>query len=292
MDDSILLPVDGSASSVAAAEHAIAIARATGAPIHVLAVHELTDVEHLPADEREPLREASKARSREAANSVADRVENAGVTAIRTVREGVPYRVIVDVVAEADTELIVMGTRGLTAARETVTRVGITTERVLTLTDVPVLAVPLGGRQWADTDPTGPNRIVIPTDGSDAAERAADCALELATHSRGAVDVISVIDETDPALEGAPAAIIELCREGGHDAIEPIAIAARNRELSVTAEIVRGVPHDAIVSYAAAVDADLIAMGSRGLATADEPLLGSTTVRVLERSDRPVLAVR
>lgn len=279
MADSILLPVNGGDGS-AAAEYAIAVARATGATVRVLAVADPSALERVPADETASLRARADERSRAALESTAGTVDAAGIDVVRDHREGVPHQEITTVADDSEIDLLVMEADGRTA------------ERVLSLSDVPVLVVPPDARGWLDAESVGPSRIVIPTDGSDAAARAADCALELATNARGAVDVISVIDETNPALADAPPHLIELCREGGHDAIEPIAVAARDRGLPVTTDVIRGVPHEEIVSYAAAVGADLIAMGARGLAIGDEPLLGGTTAHVLARTDRPVLAVR
>ncbi|ELY44585.1 universal stress protein [Natronorubrum sulfidifaciens] len=292
MDGTILLPVDPDTDSTAATDCAIASARQTDATIRVLSVLEFHDLESLPAAETASLRAAATRRARAAVDAAAERIENAGIPVVRDRCEGVPYQEIVSLAAQTDPGLIVMGTRGSTTADEPDPRVGSTTQRVLALSAVPVLAVPLDRQPWPDTASAGCSRVVIATDGSDAAERAADSALELVAAARGVVDVISVIDETAPILEDAPASVLELRREGGHDAIEPIAVTARSRDLEVRTDVLRGVPHDELVSYASAVDADLLAMGARGLAVGGDPVLGGTTARVLERADRPVLAVR
>lgn len=287
MYDTILLPVDGSPGAEEAVARAVAVARATDATVHSLYVLESTDLDALETDERETVREAAERAGRRALETVAERAGEVDV--VREVREGVPHQVIADVAATIDADLVVMGTRGLTANGEV--RMGSTTERVITYADVPVIAVPLAGLEWTDVEPFGPGRIVIPTDGSDVADRAAAHALELATYARASVDVIYVVDETVPALEDAPRSIVGLLREGGQNAVESIQLEARDRGLDVTTEVLRGVPEREILAYADGVDADLIAMGTRGRAAGDDRIIGSTTARVLRRSNRPVLTL-
>lgn len=293
MYDAILVPVDGSESAEEAATRAFTVASATGATVHVLYVIETTDLEPLSPDETASYRSMAESHGREALSAVADRAADApfDVEIVREVREGVPYREITDLVDAAGIDLVVMGTRGLATAQRT--RAGSTTERVISFTDVPVIAVPAGASAWTGDDPVGPKRVLVPTDGSDVAERAATHALDLATYSRATVDVLYVIDEAIHALGDAPRSIIGLLKEGGREAVEAVAADARDRELSVTNEVVSGVPEQEVLSYATGVDADLIAMGTRGRtgATGTDRIIGSTTARVLERADRPVLVL-
>jgi len=59
----------------------------------------------------------------------------------------------------------------------------------------------------------------------------------------------------------------------------------------VTTAIRRGEPTDELLEAASAVDADLVAMGTRGRTVGTDRLLGSTTARVVRRSSIPVLTV-
>ena len=56
--------------------------------------------------------------------------------------------------------------------------------------------------------------------------------------------------------------------------------------------VVEGKPAEVILEQARAIDADLIVMGSHHHSALGEALLGTTTQKVLHRSERPVLVVR
>jgi len=73
--------------------------------------------------------------------------------------------------------------------------------------------------------------VVIPTDGSDAAERAAEAALDIAEKYDAAVHTVYVLDTTIYDLEDVPRSIIGSLKEGGDNATETIADMARERDL-------------------------------------------------------------
>lgn len=58
------------------------------------------------------------------------------------------------------------------------------------------------------------------------------------------------------------------------------------------AEVLRGVPSDAILEYASDHGVDALAMGTQGRTGLERYLMGSVTERVLRRSEVPVLTVR
>ena len=292
MYDTIVVPVDGSPGAEGAIARALSLASDEGATVHALSVIESwDDVGELTDEQRERVRRSSERRGRDATAHVMELADAAGVEVVRHVSDGVPYREIVAYADEVDADLIVMGTRG---EGENV-RLGSTTERVLTTADVPVMAVRLtdGPESVPDVEGVRTDRIVIPTDGSDAAERAAAAALDLAEVAGATVDVVYVIDRTVYDLEDAPRSIVGLLREGGENAVGAVASEASERGLGANTEILRGVPEAAILEYADGVDADLLAMGTRGrgVGAGADRLLGSTTARVVRRAERPVLTI-
>lgn len=288
MYDDVLLPVDGSDEAAEAVLRALSIARATDATVHALFVSEPIEFE-LPGLDGSSLRSASHRRGRAQLASVAARADDAGVTLERLVRDGIPYEEIRDCAEDVGADLIVMGTRGLATDDEA--RVGSTTERVIAFAGTPVLAVPIGARDWADDGENGPRRILVPTDGSDAARRAGEHAVELAWQFGGVVETIHVIDTDALDLDRAPDSVSELLREGSHDVTETVASAARKRDVAVTVDVRRGAPAAEILAAVDESDADLIVMGSRGRTASADQFLGSTTGRVLLRTDRLVLTV-
>ncbi|EMA00388.1 universal stress protein [Haloferax denitrificans] len=141
MYDTVFVPTDGSARSRAAARRAIDLASAYGAAIHVLAVVDVGDLglwtaADVPVERvRTSLRDAAEMAVEEVASLAGD----AGVDCETEIRIGVPYREILDAVAEADADLVVMATHGRTGLEHAI--LGSTTERVVRLAEVPVLTV-------------------------------------------------------------------------------------------------------------------------------------------------------
>ncbi|WP_238479725.1 universal stress protein [Natranaeroarchaeum sulfidigenes] len=131
----------------------------------------------------------------------------------------------------------------------------------------------------------------MPADGSDAAERAARTALDVAERYGADIRVVYVVDPTAYDLGDAPRSIVGLLKTGGNAAVEEVATMAREGGLDVATTVRRGVPAEELFSYASMVDSDLLAMGTRGRSVGSGRLLGSTTARIVRRSSIPVLTV-
>jgi len=289
MYDDILIPTDGSRGSEAAIARAFDLARTGDATLHIVHVVDTSmEPRDLDAGERDELRRHAEQHGMEATGRIREQAADRGLDAVRAVLEGTPSRQILEYADENDLDLIVMGTHGRTGTERV--RLGSTTERVIQFADVPVMAVRLSDDVAIPDSGYGMyDHVVIPTDGSDAAERAADHALTIAEHYGADVHVIYVVDTTTYGLEDASRSIVGLLKRGGQNAIDDIAAEARNRNLPVTTDVLRGVPHEKIIEYSTGVDADVIAMGTRGRTAGDDHLLGSTIARVVRRSDIPVL---
>lgn len=164
-------------------------------------------------------------------------------------------------------------------------QLGSTTERVLTLGNTPVLAVRSNGEGTPAVGGISIDRVMTPTDGSDTAEH----GLAIAESHGAAVSIVYVVDTATYDLEDAPRSVVGLLKDGGTNAIEAIATDARGRGLSVTTDLLRGIPEEQLLNYAVGTNASLIVMGTRGRGLNSDRLLGSTTARVLRRSDRPIL---
>ncbi|MFC7027675.1 universal stress protein [Halomicroarcula sp. GCM10025324] len=130
--------------------------------------------------------------------------------------------------------------------------------------------------------------ILVPTDGSDQAERALETAAELARRHDGTVHALSVVDvryldkatEIDDAETDASVDLAEFVDRVDTD------------DFSVTTAVRHGVPDEEIRTYAADNDADLIVMGTHGRTGVRRYLLGSVTEKVVRLSDTPVLTVQ
>jgi len=142
MYDAILVPTDGSEGVDRTLEHAVEMARRYDATLHALYVVDRRF--ELAADEdREDLIEQLIQRGEEAVTAVAEAAEDAGVDAVTGVREGIPYKTILDYAAEADVDVIAMGTHGRTG-RDRLAHLGSVTDRVVKNAAVPVFVVNIG----------------------------------------------------------------------------------------------------------------------------------------------------
>jgi nucleotide-binding universal stress UspA family protein len=81
-------------------------------------------------------------------------------------------------------------------------------------------------------------------------------------------------------------------QQAATEQLEGLAAGLRSDRLQVEVKAVRGDPAEEIVREAAAIHADLIAMGTVGRTGLGRILLGSVAERVPHRARCPVLAVR
>lgn len=137
-------------------------------------------------------------------------------------------------------------------------------------------------------------RILIPTDGSDHANAAAERAFTLAEALNAEVFVLSVVDTGllgSIRLPGDPASAEEAFTEQARTFVSRLHDQARERGLEVTSEIRHGLAVQEILDYTDAVDADVIVMGTRGRGGFDQMVLGSVTEGVTRYGEVDVLVV-
>ena len=138
-------------------------------------------------------------------------------------------------------------------------------------------------------------RILIATDGSEAAKEAVELGVDLAVHESAAVAIVHVVPQDDLVSRNGFGLV-------GHVPYEPtaadeavladaVAVADR-RSVSATSKLLRGEPAAEIIAYAELIRADLIVVGSRGRGAVASALLGSVSRAVLGHATRPVLVVR
>jgi nucleotide-binding universal stress UspA family protein len=139
------------------------------------------------------------------------------------------------------------------------------------------------------------SRIVVPVDGSDIAEQVIPHVEALARAFGSAVTVLWV---TAPVatVAGMPVASEERWQTEDDELAAPylarIEQLLRDSGLEPVVERARGVPAEVIVSRAAAMGADLIAMTTHGRSGIKRLVLGSVAEGVVTRAECPVLLVR
>jgi nucleotide-binding universal stress UspA family protein len=285
--DKILLPTNGQAATEGAMLRALNLARGLGARVHALYVADTGPSSGALTDAaRDSLHDALDSRGQEATLEAQNRADEIGVELSREIREGNPTDEILACADEQNADLVVMAAR----SRSSYQHLGGTTRRVLSRVELPVVTVPFGETVTLPGDwTTMYDRIVVATDGSDAAERAAELALGVAERYGADLRIVYVVDTDTYNLQDAPRSIVGILKEGGENAVETIAEKARDRNVPVTSSILRGIPEDAVLQYVAGSGGDLVALGVAGRKGEDRRYLGSTTARVLRRSTVPIL---
>ncbi|WP_297887661.1 universal stress protein [uncultured Halorubrum sp.] len=138
--------------------------------------------------------------------------------------------------------------------------------------------------------------IVVATDGSDSVQRAVSVAVDVAARFDAEVHAVYVVDAGE--VESSPDTVRDDLRDAlddeGRDALDRVSGAAHDRDddLDVTIEVREGRPASEIDAYARSVDADLVAMGTRGRHGENRFLIGSVAERVVRTCPVPVLTVR
>lgn len=134
------------------------------------------------------------------------------------------------------------------------------------------------------------DQILFPTDGSQGAAVAFDHLLDIADDHDSTVHILNVADPAR-ALQSQGDVIDALEREG-EQIVRTSADRAQQRGVETTTEVRKGEPYRTIIDYAASHDIDLTVMPTHGRQGLERFLLGSTTERVLRRSDVPVLTIQ
>lgn len=133
--------------------------------------------------------------------------------------------------------------------------------------------------------------ILVPTDGSEHAERAYDRGLTLAAECGSELHVQHVVDtnrHTETALSGSQL-VVSNAEADGQRVLKQCASEAQNMGIPVTTRNCHGDPCREILDYADETDVDLVVMGYQG--EDHQRSLGSTTSQVVKSMDRPVMLV-
>jgi nucleotide-binding universal stress UspA family protein len=136
------------------------------------------------------------------------------------------------------------------------------------------------------------DRILLPTDGSDASDRAVEQAIGLARETGATLLVLFVVEDIPYSPELMDDEVESHLRDVGQAALEEIGARADEAGVGIETVLRQGAPHTSILEYADEADVDLIVMGTHGRSGLDRYLLGSVTERVVRTADAPVLTVR
>jgi nucleotide-binding universal stress UspA family protein len=144
--------------------------------------------------------------------------------------------------------------------------------------------------------------ILVPTDGSKVAQKAAKYAVELAKQTNASLTLLNVIDKRFVVSQSIPSAssptyltepIEDYLKQAAKSFMEEIEKICKRNRIHCGTVIKTGHPVEEIVKEAEKLKADIIVMGSHGKSAVKAAVLGSVTFGVIHRDTRiPVLIVK
>jgi len=141
MYEDILLPTDGSESMDTVIEHAADIATRRGATVHALYVIDDRSFLTLQEEMKGDVIDGLQAEGEAAIDDAASRLDADGVDVRTVVRKGNPADEVLAYADEMGIDLVVMGTHGADYERN---MLGSVSQKVVTMSDAPVLTVNIG----------------------------------------------------------------------------------------------------------------------------------------------------
>ena len=146
------------------------------------------------------------------------------------------------------------------------------------------------------------SRIIVPTDGSKASQKAAMYAVDLAKQLKATAIALSIIDKRSFIGQTVPAGkasrhvtepIEDYLREAAEGYVGEIRKLCDKNGVQSKTVITTGHPVEAIMKEAAKAKVNLIIMGSHGKSALAAAVLGSVTYGVIHKDAKiPVLIVR
>jgi nucleotide-binding universal stress UspA family protein len=303
MYDKIVVPLDGSELAEGVIPHVAELVRDRASQVCLLAVAStgrrappvLADLLSSAAGTQEEKQRVEQELTAYL-DTVAEKLEPV-VNARVSVRFGQPADEILALASEVDAGLIVMSTHGRSGIRQWV--FGTVADRILHGASCPLLLV----RTTTDQAKIAYQRILVPLDGSETAEQILPYVGALIRLNHTRVFLVSVLtnglsDRTVALLTSIPAGLrlsttsLPKAEVQLRAYMRSVAAALRERGAFVQIDIRRGSPADEILTHAAEVDADLIAMTTHGLSGPSRWVYGDVAGKVLHSAQRPVLLVR
>lgn len=286
----ILVPLDGSPLAESVLPYVAELARCTGAEVEIVTA--VSDVSLWDPIATAVAWEREEELALGYTESQREGLESNGVKATTKVVRGDPAKAIVSAAAEDGSELIALSTHG----RSGISRwlFGSVTGRVLENSKAPLLIV----RPPEMDHPGGAiNKILVPLDGSELAERVLPMVEELAKDCGSTIVLMQAVPPLTayPGVEAyAASAVGEVLtdmQKKSKEYLNGLVAKLEGKGLKAAAVSTTSLPTESILTAADEVDADLIAIATHGRSGLGRFVLGSVADAVIRRSHRPCLVV-
>jgi nucleotide-binding universal stress UspA family protein len=279
----ILLATDGSEDAELAATTAVGLARSTSSELHI--VHTWRPVPSVHFDaliRREMEREAQGVLDEQA-----KKIEGLGGTVAQArLSEGGAAEEIVALAEEIEVGMLALGSRGRGRIRRAL--MGSVSDAVVRHAHCPVMVV-----RWKPV--VFPAKILLPTDGSEEANVAAQIVTDLGKRTGSEVHVVHVgeIPFSHYPDRYGYRALYEQHEREARRLLEAQVEKMKGAGAIVTQAHLRlGRVDEEVVVLAEELGVDLIAMGGRGLGRVSRALIGSVSDSLVRNAHCPVLVVR
>lgn len=292
----ILVPLDGSETAEWALPMALGIARPAGARIRLIRclaslARAFPDIQ--AAGYLREWEERQHAAEADYMNSVAARLQEGGFDAVAETTDGDPTHAVVDAAADAD--LVVMTAHGWSGPEQN--WLGHVADGVVHHVRKPVLVVrgKDGVRPEKLAGESGIRRILVPTDGSEAARSAEDQAAALARLLGASITLFRAVRAPSgpsspyiPHTAALDRAVAESRETDAYHYLEGRQAELEGVDVSIMARDTYNVARE-ILAVATEVDADLVAVGTHRDSRLARIVLGSVADKVVRGTRIPVL---
>ena len=136
--------------------------------------------------------------------------------------------------------------------------------------------------------------ILVPTDGSEAVDRARDHAIRLATDHGATLHALYVVDQRVTTANSGDLheEVVEDLESQGEAAVDAVAEAAAEAGIDAETHVAYGTPDTEIVEYAEEAGIDVIVMSPEGKSPRERiQSLGSVSDRVADDASGPVFLI-
>jgi nucleotide-binding universal stress UspA family protein len=298
MYKNVLVPLDGSKISESVLPYARAFAAAANIPVHLLQVTELETLIPSVAVQQDRARNVlttEREHNGDYLKEIAASFPDPAAVSC-SLRIGKPAEVIIEVAALQLDTLIAMATHGRSGVRRWL--LGSVAEKVLHGADYDILLSRATEEIERKETTAQLKRLVIPLDGSQLAEKAVPCAVELAKKMNLEVILLRVYlmpGVAYPTGSYAPdwQMLDKETRRRASEYLRRQIKQLQNQGLDrVSFRVVEGSAAEKIIEVARENPESLIVMSSHGASGVGRWVLGSITERVIRHADTAVLVVR
>lgn len=281
----ILACLDGSEESFNAYKNALRLAKGIGAEVLAITVVPVGPALSSALSLFIGMKDTFKKGAKKILKEALDIAEEEGIKVKDILEEGEPFHRIVDTAYAEGVDLIVLGKTGKSGLAKGI--LGSTAMRTIGASPVDCLVIP-------KEETLKIKRILLPVDGSEYSEKAAERALFLAKNFNASVDILFVV-ELPLELYEPPAELvnlIETLRNEGEEIVRKLKLKFKEEGVPSETYVIQGNVAEEILGLSDKVEADLIVMGSHGRTGLKRLLLGSVTEKVINFGKKPVLVVK